>query len=127
MKRTKRFTLRRIALALTVAAMLAPAAQAKPIAVKQHPLSMDVSTIQLGPGEIPYLSEGKLRVGPGEIPYVDDGMSSSVVTHEPAATFNDDSDAAYGIVSGAVIALLLACGLAVVAVRQTRKTRLSPA
>jgi hypothetical protein len=127
MKRTKRFTLRRIALALAVAAMLAPAAQAKPTAVDQQPPPVDVSTIQLGPGEIPYLSEGKLRVGPGEIPYFDDGASSSVVTHEPAATFNDDSDVAYGIVSGAVIALLLAFGLAAVAVRQTRKTRLSPA
>jgi hypothetical protein len=68
-----------------------------------------------------------LRVGPGEIPYVDDGASTSVVTNKPAATVNDDSDVAYGIVSGAFIALLLAFGLAFVAVRQTRKTRLSPA
>jgi hypothetical protein len=127
MKRSKRFTIRRIALGLAILGVLAPAAQAKPTAVDQQPPPVKITTVTLGPGEIPYLSHGKLRVGPGEIPYVDDGTSSSVVTHNPAATINDDSDIAYGIVSGAVIALLLAFGLALVAVRQTRKTRLSPA
>jgi hypothetical protein len=127
MKRSKRFTLRRIALGLAILGIVVPAAQAKPTAVKQQPPPVKISTVKLGPGEIPYLSHGTLRVGPGEIPYVDDGTSSSVVTNTPAATIDDDSDVAYGIVSGAFIALLLAFGLAFVAVRQTRKTRLSPA
>ena len=127
MKRNKRFTLRRIALGLAIVGIVAPAAQAKPTAVKQQQPPVKISTVKLGPGEIPYLSHGTLRVGPGEIPYVEDGASSSVVTNTPAATINDDSDVAYGIVSGAVIALLLAFGLAFVAVRQTRNTRLSPA
>ena len=127
MKRTKRFTRRRIVLGLAVAAIVAPAAQAKPIAVKQLPPPVAISAVLLGPGEIPYLSQGTLRVGPGEVPYVDNGMSRSIVTHEPAATIDDGTDAAYGIVSGAAIALLLAFGLAFVAIRQTRKTRLSPA
>ena len=127
MKRSKRFTLRRIALGLAIVGIVAPAAQAKPTAVKQQPAPVEISTVTLGPGEIPYLSHGMLRVGPGEIPYVDDGASTSVVANKPAGTVNDDSDVAYGIVSGAFIALLLAFGLALVAVRQTRKTRLSPA
>jgi hypothetical protein len=127
MKRSKRFTLRRIVLGFAAVAILAPAAQAKPTAVKQQPPPVEVTAVELGPGEIPYLSHGTLRVGPGEVPYLDDGTTTGIVTHEPAAAFNDDSDVAYGIVSGAAIALLLAFGLAFVAVRQTRKTRLSPA
>jgi hypothetical protein len=127
MKRTKRFTLRRIALGLAAAAILTPAAQAKPIAVKQEPPPAAVSAVELGPGEIPYLRKGMLRVGPGEIPYLDDGTSTATVTHKPAATIDDGGDVGYGIVSGAAIALLLAFGLAFAAVRQTRKTRLSPA
>jgi hypothetical protein len=127
MKRSKRFTLRRIILGFAAVAILAPAAQAKPTAVKQQQPPVEVTAVELGPGEIPYLSQRTLKVGPGEVPYLDDGTSTAIVTHEPAATFNGDNDVTYGIVSGAAIALLLAFGLALVAVRQTRKTRLSPA
>jgi ABC-type dipeptide/oligopeptide/nickel transport system permease subunit len=120
-------TLHGIALAVAIAAILAPAAQAKPTAVKQQQPPVEVSVVELGPGEIPYVNHAKLRMGTGEVPYLDDGASPSTVTHEPAATIDDGADVAYGIVSGAAIALLLAFGLAFVAVRQTRKTRLSPA
>jgi ABC-type dipeptide/oligopeptide/nickel transport system permease subunit len=120
-------TLHGIALAVGIAAILAPAAQAKPTAVKQQQPPVEVSVVELGPGEIPYVNHAKLRMGTGEVPYLDDGASPSTVTHEPAATIDDGTDVAYGIVSGAAIALLLALGLAFVAVRQTRKTRLSPA
>ena len=127
MKRTKRFTLRRILLGLAIVAILAPVAQAKPTAVKQQP-PVEISTIELGPGEIPYLSHGKLKVGPGEIPYIDDGTTTHTVRHAPTATSGDDSDVAFGLVSSAVIAVLLAGGLAIVAIRQTRKAaKLSPA
>lgn len=50
MKRTKRFTLRRIALGLAVAAVLAPAAQAEPIGSYERQSQQSV--------EIPYLSGG---------------------------------------------------------------------
>ena len=50
MKRTKRFTLRRVALGLAVAAVLAPAAQAEPIGSYERQSQQSV--------EIPYLSGG---------------------------------------------------------------------
>ena len=127
MKRRKLFTLRRIALGIAVAAVLAPAAEAKPTAVDQQPPVVEISAVKLGPGEVPYLSHRTLRVGPGEVPYLDDGPTTASVTHEPIAGIDDGADVAYGIVSGAAIALLLASGLAFFAVRQTRKTRLAPA
>jgi hypothetical protein len=120
-------TLYGIALFVGIAAILAPAAQAKPTAAKQQQPPVEVSVVSLGPGEIPYVSHAKLRMGTGEVPYLDDGASPATITHEPAASIGDGADVAYGVVSGAAIALLLAFGLAFVAVRQTRKTRLSPA
>ena len=127
MKRTKRHTLRRIALGIAVAAVLAPAAQAKPSAVKQEQPPVEITAVKLGPGEIPYVSHWTLRLGPGEVPYLGDDSTTAPVTHEPIATIDGGADVAYGIVSGAVIALLLVSGLAFFAVRQTRKTRLAPA
>ena len=127
MKRSKRFTLRRIALGTAIVAILAPAAQAKPTPVKQQQPPVEISSINLGPGEIPYLSQGTLTLGPGEVPYLDDGTVTKSVEQGPASTIEGGSDAAYGIVSGAVIVLLLAFGLALVAIRQSRKARLSPA
>jgi hypothetical protein len=50
MKRTKRFTLRRIALGLAVAAVIAPAAQAEPMGSYERQSQSSV--------EIPYLSHG---------------------------------------------------------------------
>jgi hypothetical protein len=128
MKRSKRFTLGRIALAFAICAILAPIAQAKPTAVKQQPPPVDISAIELGPGEIPYLSHGTLKIGPGEIPYVDDGTSAETVPPAPTATAGDDYDLAFGLVSTAVLAVLLAAGLGIVAIRHTRKAaKLSPA
>jgi hypothetical protein len=127
MKRAKRFTLRSIAIGLAIVAVLAPVAHAKPTPVKQQQPPIEISSINLGPGEIPYLSHGTLTLGPGEIPYVDDGTTAAPARHAPTATVDDDSDIAFGIVSSAVIAVLLALGLALMAIRQSRKTRLSPA
>ena len=50
MKRIKRFTLRRVALGLAVAAVIAPAAQAEPIGSYERQSQV----------EIPYLSHGNL-------------------------------------------------------------------
>jgi hypothetical protein len=127
MKRTKRFTVRRIALGMAIVVVLAPVAQAKPTPVKQQQPLSEISSINLGPGEIPYLSHGTLRLGAGEVPYLDSGTSTASVKQTPAASVDDDADIAFGIVSSAVIALLLALGLALMAIRQIRRTRLSPA
>jgi hypothetical protein len=129
MKRNKRFILRPIALGVAIAAILAPVAQAKPTPNRQHlpPPVEVVSSVELGPGEIPYVKHGTLRVGPGEIPYVDDGTTTPPAKQTPPTTSDGGSDVTFGIVSSAVIVFLLAGGLAVVAIRQSRKTRLSPA
>ena len=76
MKRTKRFTLRRVALGLAVAAVFAPAAQAEPIGSYERQSSVEIPYLSQGVGvshadfdsasplsgkvsnEIPYLSHG---------------------------------------------------------------------
>ena len=96
MRRSKRNTILRIALGLAIAAIVPATALAKPVPVNQD--VQNHGQYQLGPGEIPYvsqdrqamelgLSEGKIKalgllpnqdvqdhgqyqLGPGEIPYV---------------------------------------------------------
>jgi hypothetical protein len=96
MRRRKRNTILRVALGLAIAAIVPATALAKPVPVNQD--VEDRGQYQLGPGEIPYvsqdrqvmelgLSEGKIKalgllpnqdvedhgqyqLGPGEIPYV---------------------------------------------------------
>lgn len=126
MRRTKRFTVRRVILAFAVAAIIAPTAQAKPAPVIDVQ-SAEISSIELGPGEIPYVSHAKLKLGPGEVPYVDDGTTSAPVEKATAATAGDDTDLGFGLVSAGIIGVLLAAGGAFMAVRQTRRTRFSPA
>jgi hypothetical protein len=150
MKRTKRFTLRRVALGLAVAAVLVPTAQAKPTPGKQQPRP-----------EIPYLSHGVLtppvdfwnydqktgeklyNTSPGVAPdklaelygassttmSPDDrplSRATSVTSGSVAA-----SDDGYGVGTGTIgvagLALLFAAGGAGLAIRHSRKTRLSPA
>jgi hypothetical protein len=84
MKRTKRFSIRRIALGLAVAAVIAPAAQAEPIGSyeRQSQSSVEIPYLSGGVGvshmdfdqaskrsgkvssEIPYLSQGNLNARP---------------------------------------------------------------
>ena len=82
MKRTKRFTLRRIALGLAVAAAFAPAAQAEPIGSYERQSSAEIPYLSHGVGvshadfdaasplsgkrsdEIPYLSHGVTTAQP---------------------------------------------------------------
>jgi hypothetical protein len=68
MKRTKRFTLRRVALGLAVAAVLAPAAQAKPTSSQPSV-------------EIPYLSQG---VGVTHMDFDQTSQASGTVSSEIA-------------------------------------------
>jgi hypothetical protein len=128
MKRSKRFTLRRIILGLAVVAIAAPVAQAKPIpATKPDKVVIDQSSLRLGPGEIPYLDKTPVPLGPGEIPSVDDSTPASTRQAEPVAAVDDGYDVRFGLVSSAVIVLLLAAAGSVVAIRHSRKTKLSPA
>jgi hypothetical protein len=128
MKRTKRFTLRRIILGLTVVALAAPVAQAKPIpAMKPDKVVIDQSSLRLGPGEIPYLGTTSATLGPGEIPSVDDGTPGSTRQAEPAVAVDDGYDIRFGLVSSAVIVLLLAAAGSVIAIRDSRNAKLSPA
>jgi hypothetical protein len=114
MKRTKRFTWRRVALGLAVAAILVPAAQAKPTPAKPPPRP-----------EIPYLSHGVLKQ-----PTSPDDRSFSKATSVGASSVGA-TDEGFGVDAGTVgaagLALLLAAGGAGLAIRHSRRTRLSPA
>jgi hypothetical protein len=149
MKRTKRFTLRRVALGLAVAATLVPAAQAKPTPATPQPRP-----------EIPYLSHGVLKPpvdfwnydpktgeklqntspgiapedldqlfgvsrasGPDDRPF---SKATSVGT-DSAVAGDDGYDVGVGTIGVAGLILLFAAGGAGLAIRHTRKTRLSPA
>jgi hypothetical protein len=149
MKRTKRFTLRRIALGLAAAAVLVPAAQAKPTPAQPQPRP-----------EIPYLSHGVLKppvdfwnydsktgeklqntspgIAPGELDQLfgvssasgpDDRPFSKAtsVGASPVAATDDGYDVGVGTIGVAGLALLFAAGGAGLAIRHSRKTRLSPA
>jgi hypothetical protein len=115
--RTMHLALRRIALGAAIAAIaaiLVPVAVAKP-----------ADSIRLGPGEIPYLvSDQPIRLGPGEIPYVDYGTPAPTAGHRVA---EGGDDIGFGVVGGAAMLVLLAVGGSLIAIRHSRKTRLSPA
>ena len=144
MKRTKRFTIRRVTLALAVAAIVAPAAQAEPMGSYER---------QLQSTEIPYLSHGvgvshmdfdraSQATGKvsGEIAYLSHGATSNGAIAPDDMGLSKPSNAGSPTVSGtsdgldvnpttvsmfAVALALLAASL--LAVRYTRRTRLSPA
>ena len=171
MKRSKWFTIRRVALGLAVAAIVAPAAQAEPIGSYER---------QVQSSEIPYLSHGvgvsnvdfsraeQARVRPAvEIPYLSQGVGVSHMDFDQASPASgkvsgeiaylshgtgnvaiapDDlvlarpTNAGSPTVSGTsdgwdvnpttvsmfALALALLAG-SLLAVRHTRRTRLSPA
>jgi hypothetical protein len=171
MKRTKRFTIRRVALGLAVAAIVAPAAQAEPMgSYERQSQSTEIPYLSHGVGvsnvdftqagrvsaqpavEIPYLSQG---VGvshmdfdrasqasgkvSGEIAYLSHGASNVSIAPDDMG-LSKPSNAGSPTVSGTsdgwdvnpttvsmfAIALALLAG-SLVAVRYTRRTRLSPA
>jgi hypothetical protein len=144
MKRIKRFTLRRVALGLAVAAVIAPAAQAEPTG--SYPLQSQ-STV-----EIPYLSQGvgvshmdfdRASQASGkvsdEIAYLshggvnasiapdDMGLSKPSNAGSPTATVASDGwDVGPATVSGFAVGFALLAG-SLLAIRHSRRTRLSPA
>jgi len=188
MKRTKRFTIRRIALGLAVAAFVPASAQAATAEIPYLSQGVGVSAQDLGvasskhpddrafsrqsrpddfwnydaqtgakianssPGvkadelaqvwgasqeqpsvEIPYLSQG-VGVSPVELgiagsPHSDDRTFSRAtsVDSTPSATGSSGYDLNTGLVSGFALALVLAVAGSAVALRHSRKTKLSPA
>lgn len=154
MKRTKRFTIRRIALGLAVAAVLVPSAQAEPIGSYERQ-SQSQSSV-----EIPYLSHG------GGVSHVDfwnyDATGKKIADTSPGVapdqlaqlwsgsdgviapddmTLSRPSNAGTTVVAGSSggfevspaavsgfgLALVLLAGGSALAIRNNRKTRLSPA
>ena len=145
MKRKKRFTIRRIALGLAVAAVVAPAAQAEPIGSYERQqsnveipylshgvgvshLDFDASSKRSGKSssEISYLSHG----GSVARPIAADDMALSRPSNLGSPSVTESSggwDVGPGTVSGFVVVLMLLAGASAVAVRHNRRTRLSPA
>ena len=119
MKRTKRFTLRRVALGLAVLAVLAPAAQAKPTPTK--------SSSQIAPAQLELWSydagASSVAIAPDDIAF---SRPSNVGKPSVAAT-GDGDDIGVGAVGGFGVALVLLIGGTALAIRHGRKTRLSPA
>ena len=145
MKRTKRFTLRRIVLGLAVAAVVAPAAQAEPIGSyeRQSQSSIEIPYLSQGVGvshldfdqasrrsgtistEIPYLSQGSnsAAIAPDDM-----GLSKPSNSGSPTVVVSNDGwDVAPATVSGFAVAFLLLAGGSLLAIRHNRRTRFSPA
>jgi hypothetical protein len=145
MKRTKRFTIRRIVLGLAVAAVVAPAAQAEPMGSyeRQSQSSIEIPYLSHGVGvshmdfdqasrpsgtistEIPYLSQGggSVAIAPDDM-----GLSKPSNVGSPSVTASSDGwDVGATTVSGFAVAFLLLAGGSLLAVRHSRRTRLSPA
>jgi hypothetical protein len=144
MKRIKRFTLRRVALGLAVAAVIAPAAQAEPMGSyeRQSSSSVEIPYLSHGVGvshmdydpasqasgkistEIPYLSNGggNVAIAPDDM-----GLSKPSNSGSPTVTGTSDGwDVGPATVSVFAVAFALLAG-SLLAVRHNRRTRLSPA
>jgi hypothetical protein len=150
MKRIKRFTLRRVALALAVAAVIAPAAQAEPIGSYERQSQV----------EIPYLSHGKLvatdfwnydpatgeriaNTSPGlsadQLAGLYSGTETAIAADDltlsrpsnagsPSVTATDTGwDVGPTTVSAFALGFVLLAGASLLAIRHNRRTRLSPA
>jgi hypothetical protein len=144
MKRIKRFTLRRVALGLAVAAVIAPAAQAEPMGSyeRQSSSSVEIPYLSHGVGvshmdydpasqasgkistEIPYLSNGggNVAIAPDDM-----GLAKPTNAGSPTVTGTSDGwDVGPATVSVFAVAFALLAG-SLLAVRHNRRTRLSPA
>jgi hypothetical protein len=153
MKRIKRFTLRRVALGLAVAAVIAPAAQAEPMGSYERQSTSSV--------EIPYLSHGNLaaptdfwnydaatgekiaNTSPGisadqlaglysgdETAIAPDDMTLSRPSNvgSPSVTATDSGwEVGPTTVSVFALGFVLLAGASLLAIRHNRRTRLSPA
>jgi hypothetical protein len=147
MRRRKRYTILRIALGLAVSGIVPVTAQAK-LTPYNHDLQANPQAkatshkhdlqahgqYQLGPGEIPYLSQvgvPSAKRGFAVVKSPDDRSFSRVTTVDTEAVVSDDGRSieinAY-TVTGFALALLLAIGGGMgIAVWHSRTTRLAPA
>ena len=142
MKRIKRFTIRRVALGLAVAAVIAPAAQAEPIGSYERQSQVEIPYLSHGVGvshmdydrasqasgqvsdEIAYLSHGggNLSIAPDDMALAKPSNAGSpVVTGSTGG-----SEVGPATVSGFAVAFVLLAG-SLLAIRHSRRTRLSPA
>ena len=142
MKRIRRFTLRRVALGLAVAAVIAPAAQAEPMGSYERQSQVEIPYLSHGVGvshmdfdqasqaggkvseEIAYLSHGA-----GNVSIAPDDMALPKPSNagSPAVTDSSGSwDVGPATVSGFAVGFALLAG-SLLAIRHNRRTRLSPA
>jgi hypothetical protein len=141
MKRTKRFTLRRVALGLAVAAVFAPAAQAEPTPshrtqVGRAAVHVDFWNYDAGGNKIADTSPG---VAPEQLAELWSGSNVAIAPDDLAlsrpsnlgspsvASIGSGFELGLGTVSGFGVALVLLIGGTTLAIRHGRKTRLSPA
>jgi hypothetical protein len=147
MRRKKRLTIGWVALGLAVVAMVPVTAQAKPVSTDQSR-----TQYELGPGEIPYMIHGQGATGtlsPDDRAFsrVDSAVETQQMSHGVGVTPDDRGFARVGpettaivvaedgsrfdidpyVVSGFGLTLLLLAGGLGIAIRQSRKTTLSPA
>lgn len=141
MKRTKRFTLR-VAVGLAVAAAFAPVAQAEPMgSYERQQSSVEIPYLSGGVGvshmdfdpaspasgkmsdEIAYLSGGSVTLAPDDLVASRPSNSGSPAVASSGGRFDVDSTA----ISGFGIALVLLAGGSAIAIRHSRRTKLSPA
>ena len=141
MKRTKRFTIRRVALGLAVAAVLVPAAQAKPTPshktqVGRAAVHVDFWNYDASGNKIADTSPG---VSPDQLAVLWSGSNVAIapddlVLSRPSnlgspsvANAGSGFELGLGTVSGFGVALVLLIGGMAFTIRHGRKTRLSPA
>jgi len=124
MKRSKRFTLRRVALGLAVAAVVPATAQARPMEVSGNDLRAihDVAVSDaLGHGV------GVTEKSLGLIASPDDRSFSRQSSSQPVVATSDGSGLDYGTGSLGGLLLILAAAGSALAVHHSRKGKLSPA
>src|SRR5918994_4970847 len=137
MKRKKRFTIRRIALGLAVAAVVAPAAQAEPIGSYERQSSVEIPYLSAGIGvshldfdpvstrsgqlstDIPYLSQ----VGADVVLSADDLSLSRPSNAGSPSTASGRTWDVPTPVSGFAVAVALLIAASAVALRHSRRTR----
>jgi hypothetical protein len=131
MRRRKRYS---VALGLAIAAMVPVAAQAAPTPYYEHDVRSH-GQYELGPGEIPYLSQSvgvpSAKRGFGVVKSPDDRAFSRMTSGDTKTVVSGDGRSielnAYTVTGFALVLLLAIAGGMGIAVWHSRTTRLAPA